>query len=75
MGKDLFPRLASGFEAGLLSDVVDFKFEGDKFIGTRPLFAGKCLADAEISGLQNHTSLHLDQTLLVSMSQVPATLS
>ena len=54
MGKDLFPRLASGFEAGLLSDVVDFKFEGDKFVGTRPLFAGKCLADAEISGPKPH---------------------
>lgn len=54
LGKDLFPRLAATFEAGLASDVVDFKFDGDKFIGTRPMFAGKCLADVELSGPKPH---------------------
>ena len=54
MGKDLLPRLATKFEAGLASDVVHFIFENGNFAGTRPLFAGKCLAKVEISGPRPH---------------------
>lgn len=54
MGKDFIPRLAAHFEAGTASDVVNFVFEGDKFHGTRPLFAGKCLAKVEITGAKPH---------------------
>lgn len=54
MGKDLLPRLAASFDAGLASDVVNFVFEGDKFAGTRPLFAGKCLAKVELDGPKPH---------------------
>lgn len=54
MGKDLLPRLATKFDAGLASDVVNFVFEGGNFAGTRPLFAGKCLAKVEISGPKPH---------------------
>lgn len=50
MGKDLLPRLATKFDAGLASDVVNFTFEGGSFAGTRPLFAGKCLAKVEVTG-------------------------
>lgn len=53
-GKDLIPRLATSFEAGLASDVVNFLFEGDNFAGTRPLFAGKCLAKVELQGPKPH---------------------
>lgn len=53
-GKDLIPRLAAQFNAGLASDVVNFIFEGDSFKGTRPLFAGKCLAKVEITGPKPH---------------------
>lgn len=53
-GKDLVPRLAGMFDAGLASDVVNFTFEGDNFHGTRPLFAGKCLAKVEIQGPKPH---------------------
>lgn len=53
-GKDLIPRLAGAFDAGMASDVVNFVFEGDKFHGTRPLFAGKCLAKVEIEGPKPH---------------------
>ncbi|MEK6625502.1 MAG: hypothetical protein AABY86_11065, partial [Bdellovibrionota bacterium] len=49
-GKDFFPRLAGLFNAGMASDVVNFLFEGDKWFGTRPLFAGKCLAKVELQG-------------------------
>jgi electron transfer flavoprotein alpha subunit len=54
MGKDLLPRLATKFEAGLASDVVNFTFDGGSFAGTRPLFAGKCLAKVEITGPKPH---------------------
>lgn len=52
--KDFIPRLAAEFEAGVASDVVNFIFEGDTFKGTRPLFAGKCLAKVEITGNKPH---------------------
>jgi electron transfer flavoprotein alpha subunit len=54
VGKDLLPRLAGMFDAGLASDVINFQFEGDQFFGTRPLFAGKCLAKVELSGPRPH---------------------
>lgn len=54
LAKDLMPRLATKFNAGLASDVVNFLFEGDNFHATRPLFAGKCLAKVEIQGPRPH---------------------
>ena len=54
MGKDLLPRLATSLDAGCASDVVSFSFDGDNFSGTRPLFAGKCLAKVELSGPKPH---------------------
>lgn len=54
MAKDMLPRLATKFEAGLASDCVNFIFEGDTFHGTRPLFAGKCLAKVELTGPKPH---------------------
>ena len=54
MGKDMLPRLATKFDAGLASDCVNFLFEGDTFAGTRPLFAGKCLAKVNLQGPKPH---------------------
>jgi electron transfer flavoprotein alpha subunit len=54
MGKDLLPRLATKFDAGLASDVVNFTMDGGVFAGTRPLFAGKCLAKVELTGPKPH---------------------
>lgn len=44
-GRDLFPRLAMRLKAGLLTEVISLKSEGGKVVGTRPMYAGKCLAD------------------------------
>lgn len=52
--KDFFPILSGMFDSGLVSDVINFSFEGSKFYGTRPLFAGKCLAKAELIGQPPH---------------------
>jgi len=54
MGKDLLPRLATKFDAGLASDVTNFTMDGGTFAGTRPFFAGKCLAKVEITGPKPH---------------------
>jgi len=48
--KDFFPRLATQFDAGLISDIVSFEIKNDIFYGVRPVFAGKCLARTEFMG-------------------------
>jgi electron transfer flavoprotein alpha subunit len=53
-GKDLLPRLAGLFDAGMVSEVTSFAMDGENFNGTRPLFAGKCLAKVEIKGPKPH---------------------
>ena len=54
MGKDVMPRLASMFSAGMVSEVVNFSFEGEQFKGIRPMFAGKCLSQVEFLGSKPH---------------------
>ena len=54
LGKDFFPRLAGSFDAGMVSEVIDFTMEENLFKGIRPLFAGKCLAKVEIKGPRPH---------------------
>jgi electron transfer flavoprotein alpha subunit len=54
VGKDLIPRLSALFSAGMASEVTNFIFDGDIFSGTRPMFAGKCLAKVELAGDKPH---------------------
>lgn len=54
VGKDLLPRLATKFDAGLASDVTNFTMDGGVFAGTRPFFSGKCLAKVELTGPKPH---------------------
>lgn len=54
LAKDLMPRLAGMFDAGMASEVTNFLMDGDTFNGTRPMFAGKCLAKVEITGPKPH---------------------
>lgn len=54
LGKDLMPRLAGMFDAGMASEVTNFVMDGDSFSGTRPMFAGKCMAKVEITGPKPH---------------------
>ncbi len=54
VGKDLLPRVATMFDAGMASEVTNFIMEGDHFAGTRPLFAGKCFAKVELTGPKPH---------------------
>lgn len=50
MGRDLFPRLAARFDAGLLTDVTQLEWKDQGLLATKPMYAGKCLADIAIAG-------------------------
>ena len=50
MGRDLTPRLAARLQAGIVTDVVDLKEEGSDIVATKPMYAGKCLAEIALSG-------------------------
>ncbi len=43
-GKDLTPRLAAKLGVAAISDCVGFELDGEKLIGNRPMYAGKCNA-------------------------------
>lgn len=45
MGRDLFPRLAARMDGAMMTDVVAIKLDGDNVVATKPLYAGKCLAE------------------------------
>ncbi len=50
IGKDLLPRVAALAEAGCANDVTDLRAGGDGIEATRPLYAGKVLANVTIDG-------------------------
>ena len=54
LGKDLMPRVATSLDAGMASEVTNFTMDGGTFAGTRPMFAGKCLAKVELDGPKPH---------------------
>lgn len=49
-GKDLAPKVAAILKVGLASDCTKIKIEGDKLKATRPIYAGKAVADVEFVG-------------------------
>jgi electron transfer flavoprotein alpha subunit len=49
MGKDLAPRIAAKLNAGLASDCTALKIDGSDVIASRPLYAGKAVADVKIT--------------------------
>jgi len=54
MTKDFMPRLAGSFDAGMATEITSFIFAGEQFSATRPLFAGKVLADLQFEGAGPH---------------------
>ena len=48
-GKDLAPRIAALLDIPLVADVTAIRTEGDAVVGTRPVFAGKALAEVRIN--------------------------
>lgn len=46
-GKDLFPRVAAKINAGVVSDGVELTISGDTATVKKPLYSGKCFAQAQ----------------------------
>jgi electron transfer flavoprotein alpha subunit len=49
MGKDCAPRVAVKLDAGIGSDCIALKVEGENIIATRPVYGGKALTDIKIN--------------------------
>jgi electron transfer flavoprotein alpha subunit len=50
MGRDIFPRLAARFDAGIATDLTAVEVAGDKLTGVKPMYAGKVLAKVALQG-------------------------
>jgi electron transfer flavoprotein alpha subunit len=49
--KDILPRAAALLDAGMLSDVVEVRRDGDDFIFKRVMFAGNVIATVKLAGV------------------------
>ncbi|HKD11791.1 MAG TPA: electron transfer flavoprotein subunit alpha/FixB family protein [Thermoanaerobaculia bacterium] len=47
MGKDVAPRFAARRDVSVLADVMDLRLEGDRLIGSRPVYSGKARAEVD----------------------------
>lgn len=47
--KDFFPRLAAKLDAGFLNDCTTISIQGNSVKVKRPLYSGKCLAEAQFT--------------------------
>ncbi|MBI3286874.1 MAG: electron transfer flavoprotein subunit alpha/FixB family protein [Chloroflexi bacterium] len=56
-GKDLGPRIAAKLWVGLASDCTRLELEGDRLLITRPIFAGKIIAQARLKGTPQMATL------------------
>src|SRR5207245_11072916 len=48
--KDVLPRAAALLDAGMLSDVIESRRDGDDFIFRRVMFAGNVIATVKLDG-------------------------
>ena len=64
--KDLFPRVAARLSAGLISDGTEIKIENGKAIVKKPLYSGKCFAQAEFENCKHQIILMRANQLTVS---------
>lgn len=47
MGKDVAPRLAARHDVSVLADVMELRLEGDRLVGSRPVYSGKARAEVD----------------------------
>ncbi len=73
-GKDLAPRIAVRLEAGLAPDVVHFGGSGDDLRFTRPVYAGKGLAEVKITTPKKVVSIR-PNVFTATPAESPATVS
>ncbi|MDQ7782692.1 MAG: electron transfer flavoprotein subunit alpha/FixB family protein [Desulfomonilaceae bacterium] len=49
-GKDLAPRTAAKLGVATIADCISFRLDGNKLVGKRPMYAGKCYAEWVANG-------------------------
>lgn len=54
LGRDMFPRLAGALGVGVVTDVVDFRLDGNQVRAVKPIYGGRCLARQRITGPRPH---------------------
>ena len=54
LAKDLLPRVSGMLDVGMASEITELMMEGEQVNATRPLFAGKVLANVEVIGPKPH---------------------
>ncbi len=47
MGKDIAPRYAARHDVSAIADVMDLRVDGDRLIGSRPVYSGKARAEVD----------------------------
>ena len=47
MGKDVAPRFAARHDVSVMADVMDLRVEGDRLVGSRPVYSGKARAEVD----------------------------
>jgi electron transfer flavoprotein alpha subunit len=47
MGKDVAPRFAARRDVSVLADAMDLRLEGDRLVGSRPVYSGKARAEVD----------------------------
>ena len=47
MGKDVAPRFAARRDVSVLADVMELRLEGDRLVGSRPVYSGKARAEVD----------------------------
>jgi electron transfer flavoprotein alpha subunit len=47
MGKDVAPRFAARNDVSVLADLMDLRLEGDRLVGSRPVYSGKSRAEVD----------------------------
>lgn len=63
-GRDLFPRIAARLNSGVISDATELSFNGDAVTTKKPMYAGRCFAQASF---QNSPV----QFVLMRANQIP----
>ena len=48
MGRDILPRMAARLDGGIVTDVTTLTVENDQVTATKPMYAGKCLAEVTL---------------------------
>ena len=56
-GRDLSAWVSADLDSGVVPDVIDLEVEGDRVIGTHPVYAGKLLSKAKVSAGQQILTL------------------